>query len=282
MSEMREPNAQLMIAQISRLPSKWKGRNDFVGVGMQPRRYGHVRVALQDRFQQRPNRCGLIGVVAIHHDQNIRVHLLEHGGDHEPLALPLLPPHDRARLPRNFGGGIGAVVVVHENGRLGQRAPEVGDDLADGFLLLIAGDQHRDGGSWRLGVHKGLVFGSGWGCPGRSRADSTPPGARRKAGRLPHIFNVTVCSSRASIRCSHSGQGSFSLSVTRSTYLMPRCRISSAESVSLHVEDAARPEGLPERGLREIIREIPQDGRVRGQQPRSPAQRPPPACSWPS
>jgi len=50
-------------------------------------------------------------------------------------------------------------------------------------------------------------------------------------GTLPHIFNVTVCNSRAFMRFIHSTQDSLAGLMVTSTYLMPRCRSSATVSL---------------------------------------------------
>lgn len=83
-------------------------------------------------------RVGRVGVVAVGHDVHVRVDVLEHGPDHVALALAGLAAHDGTRVPGDLGGVVGAVVVVHVDGRARQRGPEVAHHIADRDLLVVA------------------------------------------------------------------------------------------------------------------------------------------------
>lgn len=89
---------------------------------------------------------GRVGVVAVGHDVHVRVDVLEHGADHVALALARLPADDRAFGLGDLGGAVRGVVVVHVDGRIRQGVLEVAHHLADGDLLVVAGEEYGNGG----------------------------------------------------------------------------------------------------------------------------------------
>ena len=91
-------------------------------------------------------RVGRVGVVAVGHDVHVRVDVLEHGPDHVALALAGLAANDGALGCGDLGGAVGGVVVVHVDGRIRQGVLEVAHHLADGDLLVVAGEEYGNGG----------------------------------------------------------------------------------------------------------------------------------------
>src|SRR5262249_31196179 len=85
---------------------------------------GHIGIALEDRFQQQRDRVRIVGIVSIHHDENVRVDLIKHGGDNPTFALALFSANNCAGLPGNPGGCVRAVVVINVNFGLGKNASE--------------------------------------------------------------------------------------------------------------------------------------------------------------
>ena len=88
---------------------------------------------------------GGIGVVAVGHHVHVRVDVFEHGADDVALALTRLFAYDGAFRCGDLGGAVGGVVVVHVDGRVGQRRMEVAHHLADSYLFVIAGQENGDG-----------------------------------------------------------------------------------------------------------------------------------------
>ena len=91
-------------------------------------------------------RVGRVGVVAVGHDVHVRVDVLEHGPDHVALALAGLAANDGALGCGDLGGAVRGVVVVHVDGRIRQGVLEVAHHLADGDLLVVAGEEYGNGG----------------------------------------------------------------------------------------------------------------------------------------
>lgn len=91
-------------------------------------------------------RVGRVGVVAVGHHVHVRVDVLEHGADDVALALARLPADDRAFGLGDLGGAVRGVVVVHVDGRIRQGVLEVAHHLADGDLLVVAGEEYGNGG----------------------------------------------------------------------------------------------------------------------------------------
>lgn len=89
---------------------------------------------------------GRVGVVAVGHHVHVRVDVLEHGADDVALALARLPADDRAFGLGDLGGAVRGVVVVHVDGRIRQGVLEVAHHLADGDLLVVAGEEYGNGG----------------------------------------------------------------------------------------------------------------------------------------
>ena len=124
--------------------------------------YAHIGLVGHERSQKL--RCGLGGVrvVAVHHDVVVGVDVAQHLAHHVALALAAFGPHHGAVLGRDGSGAVGGVVVVDVHGRFGQHAPEVVDHLADGYGLVVAGDEHGDGaalGARRIDllIHESLL-----------------------------------------------------------------------------------------------------------------------------
>lgn len=112
--------------------------------GGEPVTDDHV-VAVEHLGDHGRGRVGRVGVVAVGHDVHVRVDVLEHGADHVALALAGLPAHHRARVPRDLGGAVRGVVVVHVDRRIRQRGPEVAHHLADRDLLVKTRKKHCNG-----------------------------------------------------------------------------------------------------------------------------------------
>ena len=89
---------------------------------------------------------GVIGAIAVHHQVAVGLYLAEHPPDDIPLPLRGLLADDGTRL---FGQGrrpVCGIVVIHEDGRLGQRGPEVAHHAGNGMFLVVARDKYGNGG----------------------------------------------------------------------------------------------------------------------------------------
>ena len=92
----------------------------------------------------RPGARRVVGGVAVDQHVDVGVDVGEHAPHHAALALVLLAPDDGAGLGRRLDGAVGGIVVVDVDAGLRQRRAEIGHDLADGGLLVVARHQHRD------------------------------------------------------------------------------------------------------------------------------------------
>src|ERR1044072_8619485 len=123
---------------------------------VQARADAHVNLARDDGRQQRVDGLGGVGVVAVHHHIEVRVHLPEHRLDDVAFPLPPLREDDGARAFGPLAGAVGRVVVEDVDARVGQLLTEALDDVRDGRLLVVAG-------------------GAGWGAPAAPRCARGPP-----------------------------------------------------------------------------------------------------------
>ena len=89
---------------------------------------------------------GRVGIVAVGHHVHVGIDVLEHGANYVALALARLPADDRAFGLGDLGGAVRGVVVVHVDGRIRQGVLEVAHHLADGDLLVVAGEEYGNGG----------------------------------------------------------------------------------------------------------------------------------------
>ena len=87
---------------------------------------------------------GVVGVIAVDHDVDIGLDIGEGPTDHVALALALLAPNDGTGGRRDLGGAIGRAVVIDEDAHRGNGRQEVGDDLRDRALLVVARDDRCD------------------------------------------------------------------------------------------------------------------------------------------
>ena len=86
----------------------------------------------------------VVGGVAVDQHVDVGVDVGEHAPHHAALALVLLAADDGAGPGRRLDGAVGGIVVVDVDAGLRQRRAEIGHDLADGRLLVVARHQHRD------------------------------------------------------------------------------------------------------------------------------------------
>jgi hypothetical protein len=113
-------------------------------VGLDAAADHHVEVVLDEPLDERGGHAGVVGVVAVDHDVEVGLDVLEHPAHDVALALAELAPHDRAGRGGDRRGLVGRVVVVDVDRGLRQRAAEVGDHLRDRGGFVVAGDEDRD------------------------------------------------------------------------------------------------------------------------------------------
>ncbi len=121
-------------------------------VGRLSNPHHHVGVARQYGSKQVAHPIGRIGVVAVGHDVEVGINLLEHCRDHVALALFLFAYHDRPGLPGDLAGSISAVVVKDIDGGFGDFSLKITDDFIDRGCLVVAGHQDGDCHRVRLGI----------------------------------------------------------------------------------------------------------------------------------
>ena len=103
----------------------------------------HVQLTTDQHRLHAGSRGGIVGVVAVDQEIDVRLDIGEHAADDMALALQPFPPHHGARGTRVQHGMVGGVIVIDIDNRVGQRRLEVGDDPADRGLLVAAWYQHR-------------------------------------------------------------------------------------------------------------------------------------------
>lgn len=116
--------------------------------------HGHVRVSGEDGLAQGARGVRGVGVVPVDHEVAVGVDVAEHLADDVALALARLGHHDGARGGGQLGGAVGGVVVVDEDRGARQLPAEVRDDLPDGDLLVVAGDEDGDAAVVKVCWHR--------------------------------------------------------------------------------------------------------------------------------
>ena len=113
-------------------------------LAIDPDRADHVEPLGHELLDHPPRARRIVGGVAIDQHVDVGLDVGEHAPHHAALALALLAPDDGAGLGRRLDGAVGGIVVVNVDAGLRQRRAEIGHDLADGGLLIVARHQHRD------------------------------------------------------------------------------------------------------------------------------------------
>ena len=113
-------------------------------LAIDPDRADHVEPLADQLIDHGAGAGRIVGGIAINQHVDVGVNVGEHAPHHAAFALVLLAADDSAGLGRSLHGAIGGVVVVDVDGCFRQRRPEIGHDLADGRLLVVARHQHRD------------------------------------------------------------------------------------------------------------------------------------------
>ena len=111
--------------------------------GGQPVAHDHIGLAFRDLADHLRGRLSRIGVVAVHHDVDLRVDLPEHSPDDIALALLVLMAHHSAGRRRKLRRPVRGIVVIDIDHRLRQDSPEILHDLFYRFAFIVAGDKHR-------------------------------------------------------------------------------------------------------------------------------------------
>src|SRR5690606_20554133 len=93
----------------------------------------------------------LVGVVAVDHHVDIGIDIGEGAADDVALARDVLLAHYGTGFGGALRGAIARAVVVDVDRDAGNGGLEVADDLGDGDLLVVAGNDRRDPG--RFFVH---------------------------------------------------------------------------------------------------------------------------------
>ena len=91
-------------------------------------------------------RGGIVGVVAVDHDVDVRLDIGEHPPHDIAFSRQGLAPHDRTGCGRGLAGPVRGVVVVNVDLGARQCVPEVLDHLGDRGFLVEAGHDNRDVG----------------------------------------------------------------------------------------------------------------------------------------
>lgn len=110
--------------------------------------------------------CGLggIGVVAVHHDVVVGVHVAQHLAHDVALALPPLRAYGGPMLARDGTGAVRGVVVVYVHLGIRQGGAEVVHHLGDGHGLVVAGDEHGDARTLRAAAVPKVSFAPSFIC----------------------------------------------------------------------------------------------------------------------
>lgn len=96
----------------------------------------------QQQRDQRRRTGGVVGVVAVRHHIDVGVDVGEHPPDDGALALPRLGANDGSCVAGALGRAVGRIVVVDIDGRVRQRTPEIGNNLADGKGFVEARNEN--------------------------------------------------------------------------------------------------------------------------------------------
>ena len=113
-------------------------------MGLEAAGDGHVRVTIEDGVEEEIDGGGVVGVVAIHQNEDVGIDFFEHGSDDVALALAFFPADGGAGGAGVLNGAVGAIVVKDINLGARESLTEVADDLGDGFFLLVTGNEDRD------------------------------------------------------------------------------------------------------------------------------------------
>ena len=87
-----------------------------------------------------------VGVVAVGHYVYVGVNVFKHGSHYVALALTRFLAHNSAFGRGDFCGAICGVVVVHVNSGIRQRRLKITYHFADSSFLVVAGEEHGNGG----------------------------------------------------------------------------------------------------------------------------------------
>ncbi len=88
--------------------------------------------------------AGVIGSIAVHHEEDVRIDVGEHPAHHAALPRLTLLPNLRPRRAGGVDRVVGGPVVKNVNRGVGKSALEVAHDVSDGRPLIKAGDEDRD------------------------------------------------------------------------------------------------------------------------------------------
>jgi hypothetical protein len=122
----------------------------------------HVVVRARDQGVDHLGQVGrLVGVVAVDHHVDVGVDVGEGAPDDVALAGHVLLAHDGTGLGGAAGGLIARAVVIDIDRDARDGGLEIADDLRDGDLLVVAGNDRSDPG--RFFVHANPIVGEqGW------------------------------------------------------------------------------------------------------------------------
>jgi hypothetical protein len=109
-----------------------------------PRADHHVEPVRDERLHEHRRRGRVVGTVAVDHHVHVGLDVREHPPDHVALAPVRHRAHRRARGARDAHRVVGRVVVEYVDAGVGQRPPEIVDDLADRDRLVVARHEHGD------------------------------------------------------------------------------------------------------------------------------------------
>jgi hypothetical protein len=84
----------------------------------------------------------VVSIVAVHQNVCVGFEVGAHPADNVALAVERLPTDDDSRCPCCCRSIVVRVVVVQVNNRARHRFAEGGDDLGNGDLLTVTGDQN--------------------------------------------------------------------------------------------------------------------------------------------
>lgn len=104
----------------------------------------HHVIAFENLLDHGRSGIGWVGIIAVGHDIDIGIDILEHGTDDIALALTGLLADDCPLLFGYFGSMVRGVVVVDVDSGIWQSTAEIAYDFTDSNFLVIAGEEHCD------------------------------------------------------------------------------------------------------------------------------------------
>ena len=106
--------------------------------------HDHVEPVVDQLVDHRRRARRVVGGVAVDQHVDVGLDVGEHAPHHVALALVGLAADHGAGLLRRLDGAVGRIVVVDVDRGVRQRGAEIGHDLGDRALLVVARHQHRD------------------------------------------------------------------------------------------------------------------------------------------